>query len=210
VGFVSDDRALRALVDAIVVRDRAKVSRLLAQSPDLATTAFAGGATRQSPDAFFLTELRHHCYQGDTALHIAAAAHDAATARDLVAAGADVVAQNRRRAQPLHYAVDGGPSSNAEAQREIVTCLIELGATVDAVDANGSQPLHRAIRNRSTAAVAVLLAAGADANAPNKKGSTPMQLATWTTGKSGSGTAAAKAEQARIIELLSAAGARST
>jgi ankyrin repeat protein len=209
---VSDDTALRALIDAIVGRDPAQVSRLLAASPELATAAFGRGATRQTAEAFFLTEITHHCYQGDTALHIAAAAHDAATARDLVVRGADVSAPNRRRAHPMHYAVDGAPSwpGHPTAQRDTVACLIELGAPVDAVDANGSQPLHRAIRNRASDAVAVLLAAGADPNAASKKGSTPMQLAAWTTGKSGAGTPRAKAEQARIIELLLAAGARAT
>ena len=151
----------------------AQVSRLLAQSPQLATAAFGRGATRQSPDDFFLTEITHHCYRGDTALDIAAAAHDDATVRELVALGADVAAENRRRAQPLHYAVDGSPSSPAwlhEAQRSTVAGLIELGAPVDAVDANGSQPLHRAIRNRCVEAVDVLLAAGADATPAEQEG----------------------------------------
>jgi hypothetical protein len=205
---VADDHALREFVATIVAHDHAKATRLLAESPALATAALGTGATRQSPDDFFIGEISHHCYAGDTALHLAAAAHDATIVRELVATGADVGVVNRRRAQPLHYAVDGSPDSETPgAQRATVACLIELGAAVDAVDANGSQPLHRAVRNRGVEAVEVLLAAGADANGPNKKGTTPLQLATMTTGKSGSGSVAAKAAQEQIVELLRAAGA---
>jgi hypothetical protein len=63
-------------------------------------------------------------------------------------------------------------------------------------------PLHRAVRTRSTAAVKALLDGGADPRAKNKSGSTPMDLAKQTTGRGGSGSPAAKKEQAEIIRLL--------
>lgn len=41
-------------------------------------------------------------YAGDTALHLAAAAHQPDLVRTLLQMGADVDAANRRGAQPLH------------------------------------------------------------------------------------------------------------
>jgi hypothetical protein len=83
--------------------------------------------------------------------------------------------------------------------------LIAAGADPDAVAAGGVTPLHRAVRNRCSAAVRVLLEAGADPQRPNDAGSTATTLADQTTGRAGSGSPEAKAEQARIIALLSAA-----
>jgi hypothetical protein len=85
--------------------------------------------------------------------------------------------------------------------------LLDAGAEPNATDKGGTTPLHRAIRNRCAPAVEVLLARGADVTRPNGRGSTAWQLATWTTGKGGSGSAAAKAEQAEILQLLEAHGA---
>jgi hypothetical protein len=51
--------------------------------------------------------------------------------------------------------------------------------------------------------VRALLAGGADARLRNKSGTTPLELARMTTGKSGSGTTEAKREQAAILALLS-------
>jgi len=50
--------------------------------------------------------------------------------------------------------------------------------------------------------VAALLRAGADPRLRNDRGSTASDLAHWTTGRGGTGSAAAKAEQRIIIELL--------
>ena len=69
-------------------------------------------------------------------------------------------------------------------------------------------PLHRAVRTRCTGAVRALLEGGADARRENKNGSTPMKLATSTTGRGGSGSAEAKAQQAEIVRLLRQFGAR--
>ena len=69
-------------------------------------------------------------------------------------------------------------------------------------------PLHRAVRTRSTGAVRALLANGADALRKNKRGSTPLHLAVQDTGRGGTGSAAARQEQAHVIRLLLAHGAR--
>ena len=76
------------------------------------------------------------------------------------------------------------------------------GRRSNAVDMNGVAPLHRAVRTRCAAAVQALLAGGADPRRPNRSGSTPMLLATRNTGRGGSGSREAKAEQERIVALL--------
>src|SRR6516165_1864742 len=48
------------------------------------------------------------------------------------------------------------------------------GADPNAVDKSGVAPLHRAVRNRSAAAVRALIDGGADPRAPNRNGSTPL------------------------------------
>ena len=192
---------------AIAQRDPARASGLLAAAPELALTRLAVGATRHCAEEYFLDEIDHHMYAGDTALHIAAAACEADLARELVNAGANVAAANRRGAEPLHYAVDGIPGSagwNPASQQETVQCLVELGADPNAVDKNGATPLHRAVRNRCAAAVKALLDLGADPQVTNRRGSTAVQLARWTTGRGGSGSADARAQQQRILELLQA------
>jgi ankyrin repeat protein len=84
--------------------------------------------------------------------------------------------------------------------------LVAHGAPVDQPDRGGVTPLHRAVRARSAAAVAALLAAGADPHAVTKQaGSTPLHLAVAPTGASG--TAGTGDLQIEIIRMLLAAGA---
>jgi hypothetical protein len=154
---------------------------------------------------FWLAEIGHYLYVGDTALHVAAACYAAQVARALIATGADVAARNRRGAAPLHYAADGQPGSpgwDPAAQAETVTVLLEAGADPNATDKSEVTALHRAVRTRCAAAVAALLAGGADPERPNRNGSTPRSLATRTTGRGGSGSAAARAQQREIVALL--------
>jgi hypothetical protein len=83
-----------------------------------------------------------------------------------------------------------------------LACLVEAGADPNAAAAGGVAPLHRAVRNRCSAAVEALLRAGADPRLPNDRGATASDLAHWTTGRGGTGSEVAKAEQRIIIELL--------
>jgi ankyrin repeat protein len=207
---VREDDALIELMRSIARHDRAAAAVLLDTDEGLASARLNAGATRQQAVEFFLTEIGHHVYKGDTAVHVAAAASEPEIIRDLVDRGGPVDATNRRGAQPLHYAVDGTPRSvqAQDAQRQTVSVLIELGADPNATDKNGTTPLLRAIRNRNAEAVEVLLDRGADPGAKNKRGSTAAQLASWTTGKSGSGSPHAKAQQEEIIRLLRAAEQR--
>lgn len=200
---------MMGFVRAIARNDRTRVSILLAGAPELALARLEVGATRHEAEAYFLDEIDHYVYSGDTALHIAAAAYQAGVARELVDAGASIATANRHGAQPLHYAVHGIPGSahwDPDAQRDTVAYLVEQGADPNAADANGATPLHLAVRNRCAAAVEVLLDAGADPQATNRRGSTAMQLAGWTTGRGGSGSRDARTEQQQILRLLDASG----
>jgi ankyrin repeat protein len=94
------------------------------------------------------------------------------------------------------------PASNSSAQTKIIARLIRAGADPNAVDKSGVAPLHRAVRNRCAAAVRALIDGGADPQAANRNGSTPMLLATQNTGRGGSGSAEAKAQQVEILRLL--------
>ena len=199
------DAALWGLLRAIAAADDAAVLGLLGAEPALARTAVLVGATRTASTAHFLSDIGHYAYAGDTALHLAAAAHRRPIVRRLIELGADVSARNRRGASPLHYAADGSPTSprwDPAAQAATIACLISSGADPNAVDNSGVAPLHRAVRTRCAAAVRALLDAGADAGLRNASGSTPMRLATRQTGRGGSGAPEAKAQQAEIVHLL--------
>jgi ankyrin repeat protein len=203
--------ALQTLLRLIASRDRSMASRLLAESPSLARQALDVGATRAEESPYYFEEIARFVYAGDTPLHIAAAAYETDIAEELVSRGAHVRARNRRGAEPLHYAVDGIPGSDAwdpEAQYAIVEFLIQAGANPNATDKSGVAPLHRAVRTRCAAAVRALLMNEADALRRNKRGSTPLHLAIQNTGRGGTGSAAAREAQEEIIRLLLSHGAR--
>jgi ankyrin repeat protein len=205
------DTALIELVRAIAAGDAARASALLAASPGLARAAARRGATREDPSPY-LSEIGYYLYAGVTALHVAAASYRAEVARKLITCGADVRARDRRGAEPLHAAAVGAPGSrwwNPHAQAETIAHLISAGADPNTRDMDGVAPLHRAARTRCAAAVEALLTHGADVDLKNKSGSTALRLATMNTGRGGSGSAEAKAEQAAIIALLKQHGAGS-
>jgi ankyrin repeat protein len=83
-----------------------------------------------------------------------------------------------------------------------IAALIAAGADPNALDAGGVAPLHKAVRSRCAAAVQALIAGGADPQRRNKNGSTPLRLARHNTGRGGSGSPEAKAQQQEIVGLL--------
>ena len=199
---MADSADLGRLLVAIAAGDHVLARTLLDAVPSLVTARLA------RRDEFFIDRCHAQTYESDTALHAAAFAYDASMARDLVARGAGVRARNRRGAEPLHAAVTGAPGAanwNPARQREVIEYLIGAGADPDAAALGGVTPLHRAVRNRCSAAVEALLAAGADPRLANDHSSTPADLARWTTGRGGTGSPAAKTEQRAIIGLLSGA-----
>lgn len=99
----------------------------------------------------YQSKIFHWIYVGDTALHLAAAGYRVEIVRLLLAAGADPnAATNHRRSGPLHYASDG-----------YIT-----GPAWDA--------------KRQVQTIMVLLDAGANVNAQDKNGASPLHRAVRT------------------------------
>ena len=190
-----------AFIRVVLSADPTEVSRRLSANPELAAVSADVGATRGGSGDFFFEDIAHYVYQGDTALHLAAAAFRRPVAELLITAGADVRARNRRGAEPLHYAADAN-HWEPESQADTVAFLISAGADPNAFDKSGVAPLHRAVRTRSLAAVRALLDGGANPLLTNRSGSTPMDLARRTTGRGGSGSLRAREQQAGIVKLL--------
>jgi len=204
-GAMVENRELVALMRVIGAGDTESVVRAVSADPALAQAALSKGVTNAAADEFFLESVLLQIYVGDTALHVAAAAYESAVARCLVGAGASVRARNRRGAEPIHAAVTGSPATrrwDPVRQVAMIGYLVAIGADPDAPAAGGVTPLHRAVRNRCSAAVRALLEAGADPRRTNDHGSTALMLATLTTGRGGSGSPEARREQAIIVELL--------
>jgi len=111
-----------------------------------------GLATRLIDKArLYQSKIFHWIYVGDTALHLAAAGYRVELVRLLLAAGADPNSTaNHRRTGPLHYAADGYITG----------------------------PAWNATRQVKT--IQCLLDAGADINAPDKNGATPLHRAVRT------------------------------
>jgi len=197
--------ALRKFVNAIADGEAAAALEMLASSPQLAKASFRAGATRQAVSEYFLDPIERYVVAGDSALHVASAAYKTEVVRELIRAGADIRAGNRFGDQPLHAAAVGAPGShwwNPQAQAETIICLIEAGADPNAADKRGVTPLHKAVRTRCASAARTLLEHGAEPARKNKNGSTAMVLATHNTGRGGTGSPEAKAQQREIVRLL--------
>ena len=144
------DSDLMALVVAIATGDASNALRQLAASPELASARFEHGATRQAATPYYLDRIHRYVYAGDTALHIAAAVYRTDIVRELIANGANVRAKNRRGAEPLHAAAAGTPGSPTWNSRA------------------------------QAATIACLIQAGADPDAINNDGVTPLHVAART------------------------------
>jgi hypothetical protein len=203
--MANPDRELMTLVKAILDGDAERISATIGALPELTIACFQMGATRASAKPHFLTQIGRYVYTGDTALHIAAAAYESKIAEQLIRAGADVGARNRFGYVPLHSAAAGRPGSrhwNPARQADTIRVLIKSGADPNSTDKRGVTPLHIAVRTRCSLAVQTLLDCGADPAQKNKNGSDALLLATYTTGRGGSGSPEAKREQQQIVLLL--------
>ena len=144
------DAPLRAFVNAIADRDSSTALQMLASSPQLAKATFHAGATRHAVNEYFLDSIKRYIVAGDTALHIAAAAYQTDLVRELIRAGAAVDARNRFGDEPLHAAAVGAPGSPW-----------------------WNPPAQ-------TATIVCLIESGANPNAADKRGVTPLHKAVRT------------------------------
>lgn len=123
----------------------------------------------------------------ETALHIAAENDNALLIRHLLDRGASAVKANYRGETPLHVAAFHG-------RLHAIAELVRDGVPVDIADAqSGVPPLFDAISGDDSAAVALLLAHGANARFTTRYGTTPLHQAA--------------SESPGITRLLLAAGA---
>ena len=201
---------LLVLIRAIANLNIDSASTILDQDRSLASAALVTGATRADAESFYFQRIAHYAYAGDTALHSASVAYLPDTVSQLLACSAKVSAANRRGAQPIHYASDGGPTASRsnEGQADVIHALIQAGADPNAVDKSGVAPIHRAVRCRCLEAVEALLDNGTDPRLRNGSGSTALHLAVLDTGRGGSGLPESRDAQIRIIRMLLSYGAR--
>lgn len=139
------DPKLQSLVDAIHQHDDAAVKKMVSGNRGLARMADNGGSTA----------LMHAAYAGTLE-----------SMKTLVAAGADVLAKNDRKATVLHWAMGDDAK---------VKWLLTKGVDVNAKSVEGRTPLYLAAMLPAGAArVRMLLEAGADPNAKTLTGTTPL------------------------------------
>ena len=120
---------------------------------------------------------------GGTPFLIAAKANDVAVMRELVAHGADPLVATNNGTTPLMWAAGVGHvpgltrSGEGEALEAVRLCL-ELGGDINAANGAGDTALHGAAwRERADSIVQFLVDRGANLNAKNKRGWTPLVIA---------------------------------
>lgn len=179
-------RYVLALVGAAAIASTAGVRAGDTGLPDAAQAgnqALVASMIKQGADV--------NATQGDavTALHWAARRGDAAMARTLLVAGANVRATTRLASYTaLHLAAERGSA-------DVIAELLRAGADANARTTTGATPLMFAAGSGDVASVQALVAAGADMNAAEPYvGQTPMIYA-------------AAADRVDVVKFLLAKGA---
>lgn len=110
---------------------------------------------------------------GTTPLFEAARRGDFATASFFVESGADVNARNLDGKVPLNPALT---NRRSDTHVEVIKLFLSRGARVDVKGYCGRTPLHQAAANNNIRGAKLLLRYGADVNALDENGCTPLQL----------------------------------
>lgn len=145
-----------------VERRQAAIVGLLAKAgarTDVATTALLA---RKNLDDRLVMQTAYEA----TPLHLAAAQGDVGSVAALVAAGADVNAEDENRRTPLHYAVT--------ADEALAEVLLRTGADANVVDVEGATPFLQAVLDNREPWLFPLVAAGADIDYRDPRGRTPV------------------------------------
>ena len=149
-----------------------------------ARAALAHGA---DPDARLTAPIlaQHHGFPdrslgaGTTPLMRAARGHDLEFIGLLLEAGASAAARQDDGSGVLHVmAAARAPRSDADlaVQSAVLDALLEAGAELEGVGADGQTPMHRAARGGNASLINVLLERGARLDARDKDGNTPYDL----------------------------------
>lgn len=131
--------------------------------------------------------------EGWTSLHIAVMEREEEVVSALIAAHADLEAEDDHRRTPLHW----GPFAYSRQPKHIyrkigephdtvfvdpgpaigMKLLLDAGAKINAVDDEGNTALHEAALIGSVRGAEILIARGANVNIKNKEGETPTSIA---------------------------------
>ena len=109
---------------------------------------------------------------GNQPLHLACRQCYTETVQFMVSNGADTNAVNKHGLTPLHTA-----AGRKKDCPDLCQILLKHDAKVDEMDEDGNQPLHLACTQDHIETVKFLISQGADANAVNKYGNTPLHTA---------------------------------
>jgi uncharacterized protein len=138
-------------------------------NPAIVKELLAAGASVEAADEY-----------GNTALILAAQADLSESVEMLLAAGARVDAKEKRGETALILAFNSQyyakENSGIHPSSATVKALLAAGANVHDVSVSGQAPLFLAARANSLEAVMLLLQAGADVNAKDKKGQTAIMF----------------------------------
>ena len=149
----------------------------------LACGADPNARARRTPDFGIKMKGGDGNLEGATLFLIAARANEVAIMRELLAHGADPNVPMNLGTTPLMAAAGlgllPGITRSEEANAlEAVKLIVELGADVNAVNEDGDTALHGAAwRHHADSIVTYLVDHGANMNAKNKRGWTPLVIA---------------------------------
>ncbi|MFY0666255.1 MAG: ankyrin repeat domain-containing protein [Natronospirillum sp.] len=118
---------------------------------------------------------------GRSAIH-QAAAHSPQILELVIRQGGDINARTMTDATPLHVAASVNISGNSQEQHDLnnqayAHLLNKPGIEINPRDANGCTPLHRAVNSGSFEKIQLLIERGADMDAQENRGHTPMDIA---------------------------------
>ena len=176
------DYGLTAIHIVARIGSLAKVRELLSEGADNiardqhgnGVLHFAVSSNNTDLVAFLLSNVAHVVSRnasGETPLHLAVIEGPLEIVELLMRSGADVNAQDNRGNTPLHTAA---LLDRSDVVAQLISYGAVVGVVIDEGSFSGATPLHKA---RSAHVVQLLIAAGADVNAPDSRGNTPLHYA---------------------------------